>query len=225
MAEFKMEVKNNGQTPLTNVLISDNYESSLEAVQASKGMEIKGGALQETVASLEPGETIVREVHCRCVKEASRACNRVTVTADGGETAADEWCLEITSVNPGAATQASNLTLTIADSDDPMRVDGQTTYQVTVSNAGSGPAKQVLLNVTLSPEMRLVEVRNPPVKGTPFPRRIQFLPISEVRPDEKISFEVVVTAERAGTGKLRIEAVSQQQRQPVVAEETTQILD
>ncbi len=134
-------VTNSGTQPLTGVVVSDNYETSLNATQASLGFEAKGGALNWTLDSLAPGDTKTWQLHCTCVKEATKACNRVNVTADGGLQAGDEACLEIyndaPAQAPAAVAPAGNLTVTIADQADPIRVGGDTIYQVVITNAGS----------------------------------------------------------------------------------------
>ena len=56
---------------------------------------MRGGALTWTLDSLAPGATKTWQLNCTCVKEATKACNRFTVTADGGLQAGDEACLEI----------------------------------------------------------------------------------------------------------------------------------
>ena len=230
IAEFTIEVTNTGDAALSNVVISDTFESSLEALKASPDFEVRGGSLTWTIATLEPGKTEKRQVNCRCVKEVTRACNRVTVTADGGTTGGDEACLEITATTapaaaPPAAGAASKLSLSVADQADPIRVGGETIYQIVLTNSGSGPARQVALSMTVSPEMTITGVQTSPVRGTMFPRSVRFTPIAEVRPSESITFELRVRADRSGTGKLHAEATSDQDRTPIAADESTQILE
>ncbi len=232
-AQFVTTVTNTGDTPLKNVLVSYVPETSLEVKAAEEDFVRRGGALTWTIDSLESGQTKSFRVDCRCVKESTRACNRVTVTADGGTTGGNEACLEITSAAVAApsapsapAVAASKLSIAVADNADPIRTGGETVYQIVVSNSGSGAAKQVALSVTVSPEMTITAIQaSPPVSATKFPRSVRFAPLAEVRAGEAVTFELRVRGDRAGDGKLQVELTSDRDKTPVVADESTQILD
>ncbi len=75
-ALFVITVTNAGDTPLKNVLLSDVAESSLEITAVEGKFDTRGGELQWTIESLDPGQTQTFRVECRCVKEQTRACNR-----------------------------------------------------------------------------------------------------------------------------------------------------
>ncbi len=127
---------------------------------------------------------------------------------------------------PAAAPVAdSKLAISVADSADPIRTGGETLYQIVITNNGTGPARQATLSVTLSPEMTISKVQTSPVRGRLFPRSVKFTPIAEVRPGEAITFELLVRGDRAGMGKLHAELTSDRDKTPVVADESTQILD
>ncbi len=226
-AQFVITVTNTGDTPLNNVLVSDVAETSLEIAGAETGFEIRGGALVWTIDALDAGQSKSFRVDCRCVKESTRACNRASVTADGGTTGGDEACVEIVAqaAAPGApAVAASKLSVAVADQADPIRAGGDTTYQIVVTNSGVGPARQVALAVTVSPEMTITKVQTSPVRGTMFPRSVRFTPIAEVRAGESITFELRVRGDRAGTGNLHAEVTSDRDKTPIAADESTQIL-
>ena len=126
-----------------------------------------------TLDSLAPAHTKTWQLNCTCVKEAAKACNRVTVTADGGPQAGDESCLEIyttaDAAAPAAAAPAGKLTATIAEQADPIRVGSDTIYQIVLTNAGSTPQQQVVLSVKISEELRLIAIPTSPVTGHEFP--------------------------------------------------------
>jgi hypothetical protein len=73
--------------------------------------------------------------------------------------------------------------------------------------------------------LTITEIHTSPVRGTAFSRSVQFTPIAEVRAGESITFELEVRADHAGTGKLHAEVTSIQDRTPIAADETTQILE
>jgi uncharacterized repeat protein (TIGR01451 family) len=229
VAEFAITVTNTGSAALTNVVVTNNFETSLEASQASPGWQRRNGALTWTLDSLAPGATKTWQLNCNCVKEAAKACNRVTVTADGDLQGSDETCLEIDATNaappPAAAPAPGKLTVTVAEQSDPIRVGSDTVYQIVVTNAGSTPQTQVVVSVKISEELRLIAIPQSPVTATSFPRSVRFKPVAEVRPGEPITFELQIQADTAGTGKVQVEVNAAGLAQPVTAEASTQILD
>ncbi len=227
-AEFSVKVTNHGGDALANLVIACNFETSLEATQATSGAESRGGALVWNLDSLAPGASKTYKVNCTCIKEATKACARFTVTADGGLQAGDEACLAITA--DGAASSApptaANLTVSIADQTDPVRVGGDTIYQIVLTNAGSSAQSQVVVAVKFSEEMKLGNVLTSPVSATStFSRSVRFRPIAEIRPGEQITFELQAEADRAGTGTVQVDVSATGMQQPVSTSETTQILD
>ena len=115
--------------------------------------------------------------------------------------------------------------MAVADNADPIRTGGETVYQIVLTNSGSGAAKQVALSVSVSPEMTITKIQSSPVGGTAFPRSMRFTPIAEVRPGESITFELRVRGDRAGKGTLHAEMTSDRDKTPIVADESTQILE
>lgn len=236
-AEFFIDVTNTGTTPLTNVKIADNYEASLEATDASPGFSTTTGALVWTVESLAPGQSVRRIVNCRCLREVTRACNRVTVTA-AGVSLADDACLEIIGASSGAPsltprTQAppslaspGQLTISVAETVEPLKVDAETIYSIVVANKSSTSDYQLVVTVTLPPELTLRGAANPPPGKPTFPAGgVQFAPIAEIRAGESLTFEVRAAGKSPGTARLQVEAKSQRQTLGVTQQETTQVIE
>ena len=67
------------------------------------------------------------------------------------------------------AATPGKLTVTIADQADPIRVGGDTIYQIVLTNAGSTPQQQVVLSVKISEELRLIGHPDQPRRWPPFP--------------------------------------------------------
>jgi uncharacterized repeat protein (TIGR01451 family) len=93
--EFRILVRNVGPVAITGIRIADEYPSSLQPVAASLGRQVIERQIVWTVERLLPGESTERLVRCECVEVNPNACNRVTVTADGGLQEEDQACVRI----------------------------------------------------------------------------------------------------------------------------------
>jgi hypothetical protein len=165
-----------------------------------------------------------------CQQETLRACNRVTATAAGLQPLADEACLEIAAAQaapgaPAAPPQANPpLSVSVAETADPIKVGGETTYQILIANNGSQPEFDVTVAATLSDELRF-ERSDGPVRGTVGPKGVRLGTIKELRAGEApLSYEIRATGISAGTARFHVEVTSRGQPRPVSADQTTQIL-
>jgi uncharacterized repeat protein (TIGR01451 family) len=225
VAEFVITVTNTGSAPLTNVKIADNYDPSLDPTEATSGL------LQWTVKSLAPGRSIHRQVNCKCLQATARACNRVTVSADDVDKQAAEACVTVVEAAPAAngrpADQAAapQLSLSVADEVDPVKVGGETNYQIVLTNKGTGSAKDVVVSTNIPPEMDPVSATGRVNNAQILLDAVHFQPVAELRAGETLTFEVRVRAKTPGTAKFHVEVTSQGQRLPVTADETTEVLE
>lgn len=219
MALFTIEVTNTGPVPLTNVKVVDNYDSSLDPQQASDGYEIVGQDLVWTEASLAPGETARFEINCRCTQAIGRSCNRVTVTADGGLRADDEFCLEIQSPPAG-------LTMTLSDLNDPVEAGKQLTYEIRVQNQGQAPDSDIVVEVRLPQEFSPVAIgTSGPTQQTIQGQSIRFAPVAELGAGETLTYRVRVQANRPGMVRVVASVTSQSLTTAVTAEESTSVFE
>lgn len=219
MALFAIEVTNSGSVPLTNVKVVDNYDTSLDPQQASDGYEIVGQDLVWTESSLAPGETAKFEINCRCTQAIERSCNRVTVTADGGVRADDEFCLTIESPPAG-------LTMSLSDLNDPVEVGKQLTYEIRVQNQGQAADGNITVTVQLPREFSPVAIgTSGPTSQTIEGQTIRFAPVAELGVGETLTYRVRVQANTAGMVRVMASLSSQSLAAPITAEESTSIFD
>ncbi len=229
-ALFSIEVSNRSDHAVNNIEIADNYEISLEPVRATGGSTwLQGNALGWKIASLEPGRTIRREIELKCLRETPRACNRVTVTADEMEAIADEACLEIVGGDAGAPmptlpATGTDLSVTAVETADPIRLNGQTTYQVILTNKGESSAFDVKLDVKFGDELQLLQHSGGSVQGSTVEGGVRFPAIRELRAGETQTFELRFKGVQAGTGKVHVEVTSRGMNMPITADQTTEVL-
>lgn len=233
-ALFTIEIANIGDVAVENLEIADNFETSLQPIRATEGSTmLKGNTLGWKVDRLEPGKSIRRAVEFNCLRETTRACNRVTVTATDVEPMAEEACLEILADQPAEAPAApapvpaapeATLSVTVADTADPIKVKEETSYQILIANKGTVSAFDVELTVTYSGELA-IETFNGPVRATVTPGTLRFVPVREFRAGEApLSFELRAVGAKSGAARVHVSVTSRGQAQPVIAEQTTEVL-
>jgi uncharacterized repeat protein (TIGR01451 family) len=143
-AKFLIEVTNTGETPLTNVVATDTFEPGLRERHGAQSPAVKSLA-----PSLAPGETH-RFALTFVVAEPGRHCHRLSVTADGGHTAATQGCLTATA--PIATPPQLSVRVNGPRSVRPGEIADCT---VEVVNGGTGPATNVVLLVHTAASLEL----------------------------------------------------------------------
>jgi hypothetical protein len=193
---------------------------------------LEGGSLGWKVDSIAPGATIRRALEFTCSRESARSCNRVTVTAPSIEPTSEEACIEIAGASSAAAVNSapageSPIEVTIAETADPIKVGGETVYQVLVANKSKQSVFDVTLSVTYSAELRFEGTSSPlPERPQILPTEIRFPPAREIRAGENpLSFEIRFKGLRPGAGTVIAQVISRGQARPVTAEQETEVLE
>ena len=227
---FTIDVTNPGPEPVDEIFIANNFETSLQPEQATEGSSWIASALGWKVDSLAAGKTIRREIVFKSLRESPQACNRVTVTGRGIEAVTEEACAEIVgepaespAAEPaGQAGQGAPISVSVAETADPVKVGGETTYQVLVENKSEQSQFDVTLSATFGDELKL-EGLSSPVEGRVRPTGVQFPALRELRAGETATFEFRMKAVRAATARFKVEVNSRGQKS-VNAEQSTEIL-
>jgi len=238
IVEFRIEVRNTGNMPLTNVRIVDQFAPALQPKNATDGFKVEEGRLVWTVDRIAPGESVAMRVQCETLAEERSACNRATVTADPNLAMADEQCVRIDPKEPApaipdddhppvvppsnghGADRSGTLKLTVVDLDDPLRVGGSTTYLITIENDRDVADKNVTLSFTVPAKLRFEKFTSDDRRMTvkpegPGSRTLTVTPIAELRPGESVTVRVETTATAAGLVRFRAKLESLRLTEPV----------
>jgi uncharacterized repeat protein (TIGR01451 family) len=116
----------------------------------------------------------------------------------------------------------SELAFSIDDDNDPIEVDGQTTYLVRLSNSGTRLDEEVQVMVELPQGSRVLQV-NAPVDYRETPQGLIFEPIPQMKAKDQHSFRFSVQWNREGVQIVRAHVKSKLRPLPVVKEESTEV--
>jgi len=94
-ATFTMELVNTGNQVLSNVQLRCSFDVSWEPLRASAGYLLEGETVVWTLASVEPNQTLRRQIELRAVGVSQRACCRAELVAASGTLASQEACARV----------------------------------------------------------------------------------------------------------------------------------
>jgi hypothetical protein len=177
------------------------------------------------IAKMEANERREFRMEALCRVAANSACNRVTVTADGGVTVADDACVEILAPAPsggaGAAATpaAANIRLTITESTNPARVGERQVAYINVQNAGQQIERQISVRVLLPAEFGPDATQiQPQGEATVLGQEIRFSPIAELQPQAERQYIIPLNVNREGRVSIRAELAAPSLATPLVVE-------
>ena len=116
----------------------------------------------------------------------------------------------------------AELQFTIADSADPIEVDTETTYVITLSNSGSSAATNIQLAVRLPPELEAISGDGPTrvvINGS----QVSIDPLARLAPGEQTAYRLKVRGLAAGPQRIQVQLVTAETPVPVTKEEVTRV--
>ncbi len=244
-----MRVTNTGNVPLTNVRVVGFYDRSLYPRAASVGYDSQAltrGELLWVTPRLMPGEVLARQAGLDCVKDSSSAWCRVFVETAENVRSVQEAKIAIQAAaavkppvgpsepppkiqEPGEPTAdkiVGELKVSIADRQDPISINGTTTYIVLVQNGRNVADKNVAVSLVLPPGLEFVKLSGPvrEKRFSPDGRTVELEPIKEMRPGEMLNpFFVEVKGTRIGKHIVKVRVDSFRSSTPVEADEDTTV--
>jgi len=112
----------------------------------------------------------------------------------------------------------------VADSEDPIEVEGVTEYVIRVANEGTKAASGVRLAATLVGDLEPVEAEGPG-RHRVENLAIAFEPLAKLGPGEEAVFKIRARGRRAGHQRVQVQLVSDDQPTPITKEEVTSVYD
>ncbi len=252
--KHEIVVTNTGDGELTGVRVVYRSDGALLPKSATDGYKIEAGAVVWTIGSLRPGpaEAQTLTVLCETVTAHHAAPTSVLVSTDQGRDDSVRMTTTIRQAPPsGVAPPAparteipadpvaevplapanGALRITIADTDDPIRVGETVSYIIEIENTRQISDKNVAVTFYLPEGVRFVQLLDNnglEVEGrsvSPDGRAISMSPIREIRPGESLpAYRLQVEGRQAGAIEVRAEATSLLSGdQPVVATEDTKV--
>ena len=235
---FRAILDNTGPVALTNVRIEQSVDPSLQILsRTDPAQDIQNGVVW-TFPNIPTNSKAVLEIECRSTQVAQRVRNAIRVVADGGITRSQDVFVDVvprqgpptepapgvTQPNPGQSQASGNLTVSLTDLDEGVRVGGKIRYLLRIKNDRNVEDSNVRIQLRLSPGLKFTGVNLNPNQGAPSPspdgKTIQLPPIRGMRIGEEITLQIDTEATAAGQQGMRVDAVSD--RTPESVSSTTE---
>jgi len=164
---------------------------------------------------LPAGETGTVEVVVMPIQPGGQ---RITAAARSNDGPSDQ-AIHVCQVEGLAA-----LAFHVADSEDPIEVEGVTEYVIRVANEGTKSASGVRLAATLLGDLEPVEAEGPG-RHRIENLAIEFEPLAKLGPGEEAVYKIRARGQRAGHQRVQVQLVSDDQPTPITKEEVTSVYD
>lgn len=218
---FEFRLTNRGDAPLANAAIQVSVPRPLAAGTASDGGRSSEGGATWTVGTLAAGESKV--VRLGVAGDRISESVALTATADaelgnGQRVRAKEASIRV------AVVGLPVLTLQLSDPVGPVTVGGRATYRVTVRNKGNSPARDVVVTVTATDELRPTRGDGPNrAEAKVGDRTFTFPKLGELPAAATAVYVLEAEALKAGSARVNVGVSSREIEKPIQEEQATQI--
>ncbi len=214
-AEFKIIVKNEGDSDQTGVVVRDRLPPELTFKLASAGASYASGEVTWNIGTLRAGQEVTLDLTAECQKAAPAAELVTSLTGDGNVRAERSNKLQIDGI------AAIRMEMHILE--QPVEVGKTATFRMTLTNTGSAPAKKIDVKATPSELLEPTQATGP-TKETVAAKSITFATVDALQPGATAVFNIQCKALKAGDGRFRVEYTSELNATPIYEEEPVRIV-
>ncbi|MFL5341336.1 MAG: hypothetical protein ACJ8F7_14415 [Gemmataceae bacterium] len=216
-ATWTLTVRNAGQTPLSYTMLRERLPIELTLRNVADGGQYNppSGEIVWNLGALNAGEERVVRYTATGNRLTTRGVLSGTLTASPSIEQKSESSIRVLGV-PAVRVEVSG-------ANNPINVGQRNDYTIRVMNQGTLPVNDVVVEATLSSQLRGLQARGAQ-PGRIDGQRVVFPPISTLQPGQVVT--VILTAQAASDGDARVhvETRTQATPTPLVEEQATRVL-
>jgi uncharacterized repeat protein (TIGR01451 family) len=214
-ALYTLKVTNPGDAPATNVTVSDVVPVGFKVLAASDGgrHDFSTRSVSWFLGEIGPGQTREVKLEVQAINPGEHK-HKASAVAARGLRAESELMTRVEGL--------SALLLEMVDTEDPIEVNGDTAYEIRVTNTGSKTETDIKIVATVPDKMQFKNAQGP-VRYREEGKTIVFEPIERLAPRADAIFRINVKAMEPGTVRFKIQMTSTNLVEPVVKMEATRI--
>jgi uncharacterized repeat protein (TIGR01451 family) len=208
---YSIKVGNKGDAAAAGTVVTDTLPAGVAFVSATDGGTFANGVVTWNLGSLAPNAEKTVGITGKGTAQ-GRQCNKADAKATCAEPVSATACTEV----KGLAA----LLLEVIDISDPIEVNGQETYEITVTNQGTAVDTNIKIDCTLEDAQAYVSSSGA-TAGTATGQKVSFAPLASLAPKAKAQWKVVVKALKAGDIRFAVQLDSDVTERPVNETEST----
>jgi uncharacterized repeat protein (TIGR01451 family) len=216
-ATYVLTVTNPGSAPASNVSIVHQLPQGFKFDKASHGgrLDLAARTVSWFIGDLLPGES--REVQLETVAVgAGEHKHQVVATAARGLRADSEIMTRVEGL--------SALLMELADTDDPIEIGAETTYEIRVTNTGSKAETNLEVVCSVPDKMEFRGAKcNAGCRFRVEGREVIFEPVARLAPRADVIYRVAVKGLAPGDMRFRVRMRADGLSEPVLREESTKV--
>lgn len=210
-ATFEITVANTGDGAAQDVVVTDVLPEGLDYRSTDNNGVREGSKIVWRLGALEAGESKVLKTVLGC-NRIGKFKNSATVT----------YCAEATEMCELEVKGIPAILLECVDDPDPIEVNGNLTYTISVKNQGSAVGTNITIACTLPKEEEYVSSSGP-TDAKAEDGKVTFAALASLAPQATAVFKVTVKGLSEGDVRFRVEMNSDQTDSPVMETESTHI--
>jgi Domain of unknown function DUF11 len=214
-AVYAIKLSNSGDAPAGDVVVTEVVPAGFKFVAADAGGQYDPASRTVKWSVGEIGAGQAKELKSELLATGT-GTHTLAVVAGGARGVRAEKSV-VTAVEGLSA-----LSMEVADTDDPVEVGADTSYEVRVTNTGSKDETDVKLVCTIPPHMKFKSASGPG-KFEVVGADVVFAPVRSLDPRAEVTFKVTVTAQTKGDARFKATLTAGGLSEPVIKQESTRV--
>jgi uncharacterized repeat protein (TIGR01451 family) len=214
-ALYTLKVTNPGDAAATNVTVGDMVPVGFKVLAASDGgrHDFSTRTVSWFLGEIAPGQTREVKLEVQAINPGEHKHKATAVGARGLKSEAELMT---------RVEGLSALLVEMVDTEDPIEVGGETSYEIRISNTGSKTETDIKLIAEVPDKMEFKNAQGP-AKFRAEGKTIVFESIDKLAPRADALFRINVKALEQGTVRFKINVTSTNITEPVIKMEATRI--
>ncbi len=212
--EYSITVRNTGDSPANNTMLTDTLAAGTSFVSASDGGQLQGGSVGWSLGTIDAGQsrTVTLTV---LANQAGMARNTATATA---------ICAEDSDSAETSLQGIPAILLEVVDIEDPIEVGTNVTYVITVTNQGSSDGTNITIEAVIPPNASFVSATGA-TNASNAGQNVTFVPLPSLAPKAKAVFRVTMRGNAPADSRFKVVMRSDQTTSSVEETEATNIYE